>query len=256
MIHATAIVDESAIIGQNVKIGPFAIIGPNVVIGDDCDIQAHAIVQGPTVLGKNNKVYSFASIGCDPQDKKYAGEDTRLVIGDNNVFRESCTISRGTAQDSSETRIGNDNLFMAYTHVAHDCIVGNHVILANTATLAGHVEVGDYAILGGFTGIHQFCKVGQHSFCAVGSVVVQDVPPCVTVAGQNAVPKGINSEGLKRRGYSKEQISAVKKAYKVIYRQGLRINEALDALQSMAVEQEHINMFVDFIQASNRGLVR
>lgn len=256
MIHETAIVDKNAKLGSNVSIGPWSYIGPDVEIGDDCVVESHVVIKGPSKIGKNNHFFQFSSIGEACQDKKYAGEPTRLEIGDNNMFRESCTVHRGTVQDNSLTKIGSGNLFMAYCHVAHDCMIGNDNILANNATLAGHVHVADQVILGGFTGVHQFCKIGNHAFCAVGSVVLKDIPPYTMVAGQNAKPHGINSEGLKRRGYSKEQVSAIRNAYKVIYRQGLTLDEALEQLNALAREQECVQIFIDFIGQSNRGLIR
>lgn len=256
MIHPTAIISPNAKIGKNVSIGPYSIIGDQVEIGEDCWIGPHVVINGPCILGKQNKVFQFASIGEAPQDKKFAGENTRLVVGDRNVFRECCTIHRGTIQDNGVTQIGDDNLFMAYVHVAHDCVVGNHTILANNATLAGHVTVGDYAILGGFTGVHQFCKVGAHCFAGVGSVVVKDILPYVTVAGQNAVVHGLNSEGLKRRGFTPEQLANIKQAYKIIFRQGLTIEKALVALNEISASADEIQVLIDFIHQSTRGIVR
>ncbi|WAJ72357.1 acyl-ACP--UDP-N-acetylglucosamine O-acyltransferase [Catenovulum adriaticum] len=256
MIHPSAIIDPSAKIGKNVEIGPWTWIGADVVIGDGCVIGSHVVIKGPTVIGEHNRIFQFASIGEDCQDKKYAGEPTRLVIGNNNVFRESVTIHRGTVQDNSLTQIGDDNLFMAYVHVAHDCMVGNDNILANNATLAGHVHVGDHAILGGFTGIHQFCKVGSYSFCGVGSVVVKDVLPYLMVAGQNAVPHGMNFEGLKRRGFSKSAILELRRAYKTIYRNGLTLADATAQLEQVAENEPAVKLLVDFIKASERGIIR
>ncbi|NTS77081.1 acyl-ACP--UDP-N-acetylglucosamine O-acyltransferase [Catenovulum sp. SM1970] len=256
-MHQTAIIEEGAQIGANVAIGPWTYVGANVVIGDNCQISSHVVIKGPTKIGQGNRIFQFASIGEDCQDKKFIpGEPTELIIGDNNVFRESVTIHRGTSQDNSLTKVGSNNLFMAYAHVAHDCIVGDNNILANNATLAGHVHVGDWAILGGFTGVHQFCKVGSHSFCAVGSVVVKDIPPYVMVAGQNAVPHGINTEGLKRRGFSPEAIKAVRDAYKTIYRKGLTLTEAIERISTEADNQPALKEFVDFIALSERGIIR
>lgn len=254
MIHSTAIIDPSAQIGRNVEIGAYSIVGANVVIGDDCIIGPHVVLRGPTTLGRNNRIFQFASVGEDCQDKKFKGEPTQLVIGDNNVIREFVTIHRGTVQDQGITRIGHDNLLMAYVHVAHDCVVGDHVILANNTTLAGHVHVGDWAILGGFTGVHQFCHIGAHAFTAVNSVVVQDVPPYIMAQGHNAVPRTINSEGLKRRGFSSEQISTIKRAFKILYRQGLTVNEAVEKLTDLqAVELQPL---IHFVQNSARGIIR
>ncbi|MCU4675732.1 acyl-ACP--UDP-N-acetylglucosamine O-acyltransferase [Catenovulum sp. 2E275] len=256
MIHPSAIIDPSAKLGNNVQVGPWTWIGADVEIGDGTVIGSHAVIKGPTQIGKNNRIFQFASIGEECQDKKYAGEPTRLVIGDNNVIRESVTIHRGTIQDNSLTQIGNNNLLMAYVHVAHDCIVGNDNILANNATLAGHVHVGDYAILGGFTGVHQFCKIGSYSFCGVGSVVVKDVLPYLMVAGQNAVPHGMNFEGLKRRGFSKEAILELRRAYKTIYRNGLTLADATAELKTVADKEPAIQLLVEFIEASERGIIR
>lgn len=253
MIHETAIISPEAQLGKNVKVGPWTYIGPNVEIGDDCDIRSHVVIKGPTRIGKGNTIYQFSSVGEDCQDKKYNGEPTRLEIGDNNIIRENVTIHRGTIQDNSLTKIGSNNLLMAYVHVAHDCIVGNNIILANATNLAGHVVVDDWAILGGFTGVHQFCKIGAHSFCGVGSVVVKDVPPFVLCAGQNAVPHGINAEGLKRRGYASDEIMAVRRAYKEIYRKGLGVQEALANLSD---DSELVNIFKRFIEQSERGIIR
>lgn len=239
---------------MNVSVGPYSIIGPDVEIGDDCVIAPHVVVRGPTVIGRNNKIFQFASVGEDCQDKKYAGEPTRLEIGDNNIIRECVTIHRGTVQDQSLTKIGSDNLLMAYVHVAHDCVVGDQVILANNTTLAGHVHVGDWAILGGFTGVHQFCHIGAHAFTAVNSVVVQDIPPYIMAQGHNAVPRTINSEGLKRRGFSAEQVMRIKRAFKILYRQGLTVTEAIAAMQ--ALDAEELQPLIDFVQSSQRGIIR
>lgn len=256
MIHPTAIIDPKARIGSQVEIGPYSIVGPDVEIGDGSWIGPHVVVKGPTVIGRNNKIFQFASVGEDCQDKKYKGEPTRLVIGDNNIIRESVTIHRGTVQDNSLTQIGNNNLLMAYVHVAHDCMVGNNVVLANNSTLAGHVHVGDNVILGGFTGVHQFCHIGAHAFAAVSSVIVKDVPPYLMVAGHNAEPHGLNTEGLRRRGFSAETIAQLRRAYKVIYRQGLTVQAALPLLEDMVGECAEVQAFVDFLKASTRGIIR
>lgn len=258
MIHPTAIISQRATIGQNVEIGPYSVIGDDVEIGDNCWIGPHVVINGPCSIGSENKIYQFASVGEAPQDKKFAGEPTRLVIGDRNVIREGCTLHRGTIQDQGVTQIGNDNLLMAYVHIAHDCVVGNHTILANNATLAGHVQVDDHAILGGFTGVHQFCKVGAHSFAAVGSVIVKDVVPYVMVAGQNASVHGLNSEGLKRRGFTASQMSNIKQAYKILFRQGLTLDKAQAELSAFlaAGDAAEIELLLSFIQRSTRGLVR
>ncbi|RZQ56688.1 acyl-ACP--UDP-N-acetylglucosamine O-acyltransferase [Pseudidiomarina tainanensis] len=255
MIHPTAIIDDSARIGNNVEIGPYSIVGANVEIGDNCVIGPHVVLRGPTVLGKNNRIFQFASVGEDCQDKKYNGEPTRLVIGDNNVIRECVTIHRGTVQDQGLTQIGSNNLLMAYVHVAHDCMVGDNVILANNTTLAGHVHVGDWAILGGFTGVHQFCHIGAHAFTAVNSVVVQDIPPYIMAQGHNAAPRTINAEGLKRRGFQPNQILNIKRAFKLLYRQGLTISEAVEKMRELDADVE-LTPLIDFVQNSQRGIIR
>lgn len=254
MIHETAIIDASAKLGSNVQVGPWTYIGPDVEIGDNTVISSHVVVKGPTRIGTNNRIFQFASIGEDCQDKKYAGEPTELVIGDNNIFRECVTVHRGTTQDNSLTSVGSDNLFMAYVHVAHDCIVGNNNILANAVTLAGHVVVGDWVILGGFTGVHQFCHIGSHAFTAVNSVIVQDVPPYIMAQGHNATPRTINSEGLKRRGFSKDQIMNLRRAYKTLYRSGLTVAEAVEKLQAQKAAE--VQPLIDFVQQSSRGIIR
>lgn len=256
MISSHAIIEEGAEIGKNVSIGPFCYIGSNVIIGDNCEIMSHVVIKGPTRIGNGNRFFQFASIGEECQDLKYAGEPTELIIGDNNVFRESCTIHRGTIQDDSVTSIGSNNLFMAYTHVAHDCVVGSHCILANNASIAGHVHVGDWAIIGGMTGVHQFCHIGEHSFISASSFVVKDVPPFVIASGDPAKPFGLNSEGLKRRGFNADLILNVKRAYKTVYRQGLTIEAATNELLENAKNTPQIKSFVDFINNSSRGIIR
>lgn len=256
LIHPQAIIEEGASIGKNVSIGPWSYISKDVVIGDNCVINSHVVIKGPTKIGEGNKFFQFASIGEDCQDLKYAGEFTELIIGDNNVFRESCTVHRGTIQDNSLTQIGSNNLFMAYTHVAHDCIVGSHCILANNASIAGHVHVGDYAILGGMTGVHQFCHIGAHSFVAANSLILKDIPPYLMVSGQPASPFGLNSEGLKRRGFDKEVILTIKRAYKEVYRKGLNVNEALEKVAALADDMPELTLFAEFIKNSSRGIAR
>jgi UDP-N-acetylglucosamine acyltransferase len=214
------------------------------------------VINGPTVIGRENKIYSFASIGCDPQDKKYTGEKTRLEIGDRNVIREYCTISRGTVQDAGITRIGNDNWIMAYVHIAHDCQIGSNTIFSNSASLAGHVTIEDYAILGGFTLVHQFCKVGAHCFTAMNSVISKDVLPFTMISGHMAKPHGLNVEGLKRRGFSSESLSQLRKAYKIIYRSGLTLDQATDELKVMANECAEVAQLLGFIEKVTRGIVR
>jgi UDP-N-acetylglucosamine acyltransferase len=256
LIHSSAIIEPSAKIGNNVSIGPLCYIGADVEIGDDTIIESHVVVKGPTRIGKGNHIFQFASVGEGCQDKKYAGEPTELHIGDNNVIRECVTIHRGTIQDLSKTVIGSGNLFMAYVHVAHDCVIGNNNILANNATLAGHVHLGDWCILAGFTGVHQFCHIGSHSFCSISSIIVKDVPPYVMAAGQTAEPRGLNSEGLKRRGFSKEAMIEIKRAYKTIYRCSLTTSEALEALTEVSKTYPEVKLMTDFITASKRGIVR
>lgn len=255
-IHESVIIGENVVIGAGVSIGPWSLIGNNVEIGDGCRIHSHVVIKGPTLIGKENQIFQFSSVGEDCQDKKYAGEPTRLEIGDRNVIRENCTIHRGTIQDNSLTKIGSDNLLMAYVHVAHDCMVGSHCILANATTLAGHVHVDDYVILGGGTMVHQFCKIGAHSMSAGGSIVLRDIPAYVMASGQSASAHGLNSEGLKRRGFSSDEILALKRAYKVVYRQGLNLKDALAELSSVAEAQSVVKVFVESIEKSNRGIIR
>lgn len=256
MIHPAALVHEDARIGRDVRIGAFTIVDAEVEIGDRCEIGSHVHLSGPTRMGVENRIASFCAIGGEPQDKKYAGEPTRLEIGDRNTIREFATIHRGTTQDEGVTRIGNDNWIMAYVHVAHDCKVGNHIVFANAASLAGHVRVDDYAILGGFTLVHQFCQIGAHAFTAMGAVVNRDVPPYVMVAGTFAEPKGINTEGLRRRGFSSESIRAIRRGYRTLYKSGLGLSEARAALSSMADGSEEVKLLLDFIDRSQRSLVR
>ncbi|HSH53964.1 MAG TPA: acyl-ACP--UDP-N-acetylglucosamine O-acyltransferase [Methylotenera sp.] len=255
-IHATAIIDASAELDSSVEVGPYSVIGPNVKIDAGTRIAGHVIINGPSIIGKNNHIFQYSSLGEEPQDKKYKGEPTLLEIGDNNTIREFCTFNRGTVQDKGTTKIGNDNWIMAYVHLAHDCQIGNHTIFANNASLAGHVDVHDYAILGGFTLIHQFCKIGSHVITAVGSVVFKDIPPYVTAAGYDAKPHGINSEGLKRRGYSAESILQIKRAYKTLYRNGLTLEEAKIELATMQETTPEIGLLTDFLNISTRGIVR
>lgn len=256
LIHPTAIVDAHAQIDDGVSIGPYSIIGPNVSIQKGTKIGAHVVVQGHTSIGEDNDFLHFSSIGEKPQDKKYKGEPTRLEIGDRNTIREYCTLNIGTVQDKGVTKIGNDNWIMAYVHIAHDCDVGNHTILANNSSLAGHVDMHDYAILGGFTLIHQYCKIGAHVMTAVGSVIFKDVPPYVTASGYDAQPHGINAEGLKRRGFSAEQILNIKRAYKTLYRKNLTFEEAKLELAQEAQVNPELLILVDFLNQSTRGIVR
>jgi len=256
VIDARAIVSADARLAPDVTVGPFSIIGPQVQIGARTVIGPHAVVNGPTTIGEGNRIFQFASIGDAPQDKKYRGEPTQLVIGDRNVFRESCTMNRGTTHDQGVTRIGDDNLFMAFSHVAHDCLIGNNTIFANSVALAGHVEVGDWAILGGLVAVHQFTKIGVHAFLGGGAILSRDVPPYVMVAGNPAVPHGVNAEGLRRRGFSDEQIRHIREAYRVLYRSDLKLAEALARLAPLAEERPEIRTFVEFIHGSTRSLVR
>lgn len=256
MIHQTAIVDPTARIAEDVEIGPYSIIGADVEIAAGCWIGPHVVIKGPTRIGRENRIFQFASIGEQPQDLKYAGQPTRLEIGDRNTIREYVTLNRGTVEDTGITSIGSDNLLMAYVHVAHDCRVGNHVILANSASLAGHVHVGDHAILGGFTLVHQFSRIGAHCFTSMGSAVNRDVPPYVVVSGNYARPNGINKEGLKRRGFSPEAIRAIVNAYKLMVRSRKPRAEVLKDVASLVEKFPEVKVFVDFINASERGIVR
>ena len=256
MIHEQAIIESTAVIGKNVTIGPWTYVGHNVVIGDDCNISSNVVIKGPTQIGKNNRIFQFASIGEECQDLKYADEPTELIIGDNNTFRECCTVHRGTIQDNSLTQIGSNNLFMAYTHVAHDCVVGSHCIFANNASIAGHVHVGDYAILGGMTGVHQFCRIGSHSFIAGNTLVLKDIPPFVMASGQPASPFGLNSEGMKRRGFTKENILNLKRAYKSMYRKGLSLEDAITEISTLDDENGDLAKFCEFFKSSSRGVIR
>ena len=256
MIDPKAIVAASAEIAPDVAIGAFTIIGDNVTIGAGTVIGPHAVINGPTKIGLRNRIFQFASIGDAPQDKKYRGEPTRLEIGDDNVFREFCTVNRGTTHDEGVTRVGNENLFMAYTHVAHDCQLGSRIVMSNCATLGGHVKLGDWVIMGGLSAVHQFCKVGAHAFIANNAAVTRDVPPFVMAVGQPAEPHSINSEGLKRRGFTPEQIRNLKNAYRVLYRSELPLAQAVAELERLAVEQSELRDLLTFIASSTRSLVR
>lgn len=255
-IHATAIIDASAELDSSVEVGPYSIIGANVKVDAGTRIAGHVIINGPTIIGKNNHIFQYSSLGEAPQDKKYNGEPTLLEIGDNNTIREFCTFNRGTIQDKNTTKIGSDNWIMAYVHVAHDCKIGSHTILANNTSLAGHVDIDDYAILGGFTLVHQFCKIGSHVITAVGSVVFKDIPPYVMAAGYDAKPHGINAEGLKRRGFSAESILQIKRAYKALYRNGLSLEESKTELIAMQKKTPEISLLTEFLHKSTRGIVR
>lgn len=256
MIHSTAIIDPKAEIAPDVEIGAYAVIGPEVKIDSGTRIGNHVVIQGPTKIGRDNRIFHFCSLGEEPQDKKYAGEPTTLEIGDGNTIREYCTFNRGTVQDAGATRLGNNNWVMAYVHIAHDCQIGNNTIFANNSSLAGHVIVDDFAILGGFTLIHQFCKVGSHVITAVGSVVFKDIPPYVTAAGYDAKPHGINSEGLKRRGFTPETMLQLKRAYKTLYKSSLTLEEAKLKLAEQQKECKEIGLLLDFLNTSTRGIVR
>jgi UDP-N-acetylglucosamine acyltransferase len=255
-IHPTAIVDAKAELADDVTIGPYSVIGPDVKIDSGSSIGSHVVVTGHTTIGKHNQIFQFSSLGEAPQDKKYKGEPTKLEIGDHNTIREFCTFNRGTSQDKGLTKIGNHNWIMAYVHIAHDCYVHNNTILANNSSLAGHVVMDDYAILGGFTLVHQFCKIGQHVITAVGSVVFKDIPPYVTASGYDANPHGINAEGLKRRGFSADSITNIKRAYKTLYRQSLTLDEAKVTLTQQALTAPELTLLVEFLNQSNRGIIR
>lgn len=262
-IHATAIVDPTAILGDKVEIGPFAVIGPGVAIGEGSSVHAYAQVIGATTIGRNNTIHSHAVIGGAPQDKKYRGEPTRLVIGDGNTFRECCTVNLGTAQDEGITRVGDDNWIMAYVHIAHDCQVGSHTIMANATQLAGHVAVGDWAILGGLTGVHQFVKIGAHAMTGAGTTLIQDLPTYVMATGNPAGAHGINSEGLKRRGFSEDQVSVLRRAYKMLYKSGNTLSQAIallsdpGALGATAADHEKVvRPLLAFLGSATRGIVR
>ena len=255
-IHPTAIVHPGAKLGMDVEIGAYSLIGEHVEIGAGTRIGPHVVINGHTRLGEGNRVFQFCSLGEEPQDKKYAGEPTRLEIGDHNVIREFCTFNTGTVQDVGVTRMGSHNWIMAYVHVAHDCQVGDHTIFANNATLAGHVSIGDFAILGGFTGVHQFCRVGAHVITGIASVVRQDVPPFLMVAGNPLAPHGVNSEGLKRRGFSSEALAGLKRAYKTLYKSGLTLAEAQTAIAAESQALPELKPLADFLASSGRGIVR
>lgn len=255
-IHPTAIVEEGAVIGANVKIGPFCFVDSKVEIGEGTELLSHVVVKGPTTIGKDNRIFQFASVGEACQDLKYAGEDTRLVIGDRNTIRESVTMHRGTVQDTGITIVGSDNLFMINAHIAHDCVVGDRCIFANNATLAGHVKIGDHAIIGGMCAIHQFCHIGDHAMLGGGSIVVQDVPPYVMAQGNHCTPFGINIEGLKRRGFEKKEIHAIRRAYKALYRSGKTVEEAKLDIAAEAEQFDGVKLFLNFLDKSERGIIR
>ncbi len=255
-IDERAVVDPSARIGARVEVGAFSIIDADVSLGDDCWVGPHVVLRGPTTIGARNRIFQFSSIGEAPQDMKYAGEPTFLEVGEGNVFREYCTVSRGTPGGLGATRIGDGNWIMAYTHIAHDCVIRNHTVFANGTSLAGHVEVHDHAILGGFTLVHQFCRIGTHSFCSMGSAVRRDVPPYVTVAGDPLAVRGVNAEGLRRRGFENGAITAIRRAYKLVFRSNLLLEEALGEVDKTLRGYPELHSFTKFIRASERGIVR
>jgi len=255
-IHSTAVIAPDAVLADGVEVGPYSVIGPGVEIGRGTRVGPHVVIEGPTRIGAGNRIFQFASVGADPQDKKYRGETSRLEIGDRNVIRECVTLHRGTAQDKSVTRIGDDNLFMAYAHVAHDCVIGNQCILANNATLGGHVRLDDWVIMGGLSGIHQFGRVGAHAFIANNAAVTRDVPPFVMAVGQPADAHSINAEGLKRRGYTPGQIRNIRAAFRVLYRSGLKLAEATAQLEALAKDQPELLPLLEFLPQASRGIVR
>ncbi|AOV97739.1 acyl-[acyl-carrier-protein]--UDP-N-acetylglucosamine O-acyltransferase [Edwardsiella hoshinae] len=255
-IHPSAIVEDGAVIGAGVHIGPFCYIGSHVEIGAGSVLKSHVVVNGITKIGRDNQIYQFATLGEVNQDLKYAGEPTRVEIGDRNRIRESVTIHRGTVQGGGLTRIGSDNLLMVNTHVAHDCVIGDRCILANNATLGGHVTLDDYAIIGGMTAVHQFCVIGAHVMVGGCSGVAQDVPPYVIAQGNHATPYGLNLEGLKRRGFDKSALQAIRNAYKILYRSGKTLDEAKPEIAALAQQQPAVQLFVDFFARSTRGIIR
>ncbi|HSC10313.1 MAG TPA: acyl-ACP--UDP-N-acetylglucosamine O-acyltransferase [Rhodanobacteraceae bacterium] len=256
MVHATAQIAEGVKLGADVAIGAYCVIAADVEIGDGTVLGPHVVVNGPTRIGRGNHVHAFASIGGDPQDKKFEGERSELVIGDRNRIREFVTINRGTGQGGGATRIGDDNWIMAYVHIAHDCQVGNHTVFSNNATLAGHVVIGDHVILSGFSGVHQFCRIGEHAFIGMGCLVNGDVPPFVIMANEYGRPRGINTEGLKRRGFSPERIAGIRRAYKVLYMSGLQLSEAREELTRIAAESPDVTTMIEFLQQAQRPIVR
>ena len=256
MIDARAIIDPGATLAEDVAVGPYSVIGPDVEIGPGCVIGPHVVIKGPTRIGRNNRIYQFASIGDDPQDKKYRGEPTRLEIGDDNTIREYCTLNRGTVQDEGVTRIGSRNWIMAYVHIAHDCVLGSDIVMANNASLAGHVHIDDHAILGGFAMVHQFCKIGAYAFLQFAAGVNRDVPPFVVASGIPAKPAGLNTEGLRRHGFDADRVGALKKAYKLLYRSGLRLEEARTEIAALAAESPDVARFGHFLESNPRSIIR
>ena len=255
-IHETAIVDAKAQLGENVSIGAYSVVGADVSLGDGTIVESHVVLNGHTELGVNNHIFPFAAIGGAPQSIAYKGEPTRVVIGDNNIFRENVTVNRGTMSDQGITSIGNDNFLMAYAHIAHDCTLESNIVFANSASLAGHCKVGNHVVLAGYTLVHQFCRVGDHCFTGVNSVCIQDVPPFTLVAGNRAITHGINVRGLRRRGFSSDDILELKRAYKIIYRSGLTMTQALEKIEEREWQSTHIKVLTDFIRGSKRGVIR
>ena len=256
MIHSTALVHPGARLARDVEIGAYTLIDEHVEIAPGCRIGPHAVITGHTRIGRNNRIFQFVSLGEAPQDKKYSGEPTRLEIGEGNTIREFCTFNCGTLQDAGVTRLGNFNWIMAYVHLAHDCQIGNHTIFANNSQLAGHVHVGDYAILGGFTAVHQFCRIGAHSITAIGTAVLQDIPPFIIASGNTAKPYGINAEGLKRRGFAADVIVRIRRAYKTLYKSKLMLEEAREQIVEQARECAELRLLVEFLESSTRGIIR
>ncbi|MBC7982479.1 MAG: acyl-ACP--UDP-N-acetylglucosamine O-acyltransferase [Candidatus Obscuribacterales bacterium] len=255
-IHPTAVVHPDAVIASDAEIGPYCVIGAQVEIGPGCKIGPHAVVNGPTRMGRDNRVFQFSSIGEGPQDLTYNGEPTRLEVGDRNTFRENTTVHRGTMKDKGVTRIGSDNLFLVAAHIAHDCVVGNHCVLSNSVGLAGHVELGDWVILSAYAGVHQFCKVGSHAFLANNTAATYDIPPYVTAEGRPAEPRIVNEVGLKRRGFTPEQIRNIRNAFRLLYRSDLKLTEATERLQELGQTQPEVQVMVDFLARSERGIAR
>jgi UDP-N-acetylglucosamine acyltransferase len=256
LIHPTAVIDSAAELDESVMVGPYAVIGPDVVIGAGTIVESHVVIKGPAAIGVDNHIYQFASIGDVPQDKKYSGESTRLQIGDRNTIREYCTINRGTVLDEGMTIVGSDNWIMAYAHIAHDCVIGSHTIFANNASVAGHVHIGDYAILGGFSAVHQFCHIGEHAFTSMFTYVTKDLPAYVVASGRPAEPRGINTEGLKRRGFDAESIRRIRDAYRIVFRKGLKLEDAIAELESRSAAASEIERFLRSLRSGSRGLMR
>lgn len=256
MIHPSAVIDPTASLASDVEVGAYSVIGPEVEVDAGTVIGPHVVIRGVTRIGRDNRIFQFSSIGDDPQDKKYGGESSRLEIGDRNTIREGCTLNRGTAEGGGVTRIGDDNWIMAYTHIAHDCLIGNDNVMANNATLAGHVRVGDHVIFGGFSGVHQFCQIGSFAFLGMFSAVNRDIPAYCMVSGQPATPKGVNSEGLRRHGFTSDQIRNIRRAYRLVYRAGIKLDEATERIAAQVSGQPELQEFLDSIVRSTRSIVR